>query len=72
MPLVLLAKAAGMLGRGIDRSGMAEIDETRLPLSEAAPPKALGLRALADCMALRSLRASMMLESESEPELGVP
>lgn len=72
MPFVLLAKAAGMLGRGIERSGMAEIEETRRPVAPTGPPRALGRRAFADCMALRILRASMILESESEPELGVP
>lgn len=69
MPLVLLARAvAGRLGLGAAPVADPN-DDTRLAVEAAVLVRALTRRALsflAECMALRSLRASM-LHSESEP-----
>src|SRR6478735_10397504 len=72
MPLVLLASDPGMLGRGPCLSPPIDpMDDTRLALDDAVPVNSLALRAFsfsAECMALRSLRASMPLGSESDPD----
>lgn len=74
MPLVLLARACdedpGMLGLGPERSPPIEpMEETRLALDAAGPVRRLTRREwLAECIALRSLRESIALDSESDPE----
>jgi hypothetical protein len=76
IPLVLLARVAGRLGRGAVLSPLTEpLEATRLPLAAVAPVMRLILRALsfmAEWSAVRSLRASIVLLSESGLELNMP
>lgn len=70
IPLALLAKAAGRLGLGPCLSPPSEpMDDMRFAFDAVVPVRTLALRALsfmAECRAVRSLRALMVLVSESE------
>lgn len=73
IPLVLLASDPGMLGLGPERSPPLPdpVEDTRRALDAVVGVKTLnrrGMSFLAECIAVRSFRASNVLDSESEPE----